>query len=129
VRIVIDRTNEVTRPDPLVASGTLSVRISLSPNVQHVKAGTPLRPSLLGWEPDTDGGHTVLFAATPGHGGANVNACREVVLDTRRPSLLTPCARYKADSIDPTGYVSFAPSDDGSYVALSDELILLTPDF
>lgn len=117
-----------TRPDPMVESGTLGVRIKLSPNVQHVKAGTPLRPNLLGWEPSPEGAHTVLFAANAGHGGAIINANREMVLNVLQP-LLTPCARYRVSQIDPNGYTTFIPDEAGPYVALTDELILLTPDY
>ena len=126
MRILIEPPRN-TRPDPAVAGGTLAHRVLLSPNVTHVKAGTPLRASALGWEADRDGGHTVLFAAAGGYGGALVPVYREVVLDVMS-KYLVPGARYKIGEIDPTGYVTFEPDPEGPYTALTDQTILLTPD-
>jgi hypothetical protein len=129
VRIIVEPPRS-TRPDPMVEVGTLATRVQLSPNVTHVKAGTPLRPSGLGWEPDTDGANTVLFASNAGYGGSLLNACREAVLHLNPlPGVipLTPGARYKVGDIDATGFTTFEPASDGPYTALTDRTILLTP--
>lgn len=125
MRIIIEQPRN-TRPDPMVETGVLGTRVQLSPNVQHVKSGTPLRPSPLGWEPDPDGSHTVLFAFNAGYGGSIINACREAVLDINQKTL-TPGASYKVGDIDATGYVTFEPDADGPYTALTGRTILLSP--
>ncbi len=128
MRIIVEKPRN-TRPDPAIEAGSLATRVTLSPNVQHVKSGTPLRPSQLGWEPAPDGKHVVMFAYTGGYGGDVVTVAREVVLDVGDITPpLTPGARYGVADIDATGYTRFAPEAEGPYTALTDRTILLTPD-
>lgn len=127
MRIIQDKSMTPPRPDYSVEVTSLPTRVKLSPNVPHVKAGTPLRPGTLGWEPATDGQHVTMFAVAAGYGGDEVRVGREVVLDTATVRVV-PGARYTVGDIDATGYVTWKPDDNGSCTALTDHTILLTPD-
>lgn len=126
MRILVEPAGP-SRVDPVVQGSSLPVRVKLSPNVVHVKAGTPLRASDLGWEVAREGAEAVLFATNAGRGGELVNVAREVALLLGQKYLL-PCARYRIADVDDTGYVTLAPDPDGAHVALTDEIVLLTPD-
>ena len=126
MRIIVEPPKN-TRPDPAV-QGT--VRVKLSPNVLHAKAGSPLVQGADGWrvwKPDP-GGEVVLFATTAGYGGSIVNVAREVMVDLQQPGLIVPCARYKIKDVDETGYPILEAAVDGPHLGLTDSAILLTPD-
>ncbi len=124
---IYEVTDRPTRPDPLVLGSSLPVRVKLSPNVIHVKAGTPLCPGTLGWEVARSGEPVVLFATNAGRGSELVNVARELVVQLHTRNLV-PCARYKITDVDETGYPTFAPDGDGPYFAVTDDSVLLTPD-
>jgi hypothetical protein len=128
MRILVEPAT-VTRPDPVVLGSSLLVRVKLSPNVMHVKAGTPLTPTPLGWDIARPGSESVviLFATNVARGGELVNVAREVCIQLHA-RILVPGARYKVGDVDETGYSQFVPDGDGPYYALSDESLLLTPD-
>lgn len=123
---IIQAPPEVTRPDPMVVGTSLPGRVKLSPNVLHVKAGTPLTQDSLGWRVARAGEPVVLFATTYGRGGDLVSVAREVVVQL--PVRVVPCARYTIADVDETGYPDLRPDGDGPHWALTGDSVLLTPD-
>lgn len=111
------------RTDPSAVSGMLQTILTLAPSVHHVKAGTPLRPSSLGWVPATDGmGHMVAIEGK--YGGESLAACRAAIIDVKTPTF-TPGAGYFITSVDDIGICTYRQSSIGPFIALSERLILI----
>lgn len=108
-----------------VTHGVHPLRLRLSPASRRVRAGTPLRPSPLGWEACPAAEAPWAFSADYKQPGDECTAWREVTIDTGHV-LGPPGTRLRLAAIGDDGAITLEADPDGPHVVLWDSYVLFT---
>lgn len=121
------------RPDPSLIGGNIRIPATISPNVQFVKTGTPIRPDQEGnWIIDPTGNEAEAIVAVFGTGGEKVFAYRSATIDLKKlyaelelgPKFVAG-DRLSIDYVDETGYPLFKIDPKGRWLALGETIVLM----
>jgi hypothetical protein len=122
MHIVIDPPR--TKKDFSVRGGATIGQVTLAPQVQQVKTGTPICPSAEGWVVARRPGEAVAFSAEHRFGGEATHAYIFMVVDAGK-DLYDAGSRYAITDIDEYGNLTLEKDEAGPHPATSKSAVLL----